>query len=95
MLSLHHSAGGSLGFYPVTQRTFVVQLANQSTNTGGSFVMPAKMNIMLQTNNLYCCCSGEGFFLNFVLIWGFLWSFADVTVDILVMMGVMFYLKCF
>lgn len=37
--------------------------------------MPAKMNIMLHSNSLYCCCSGEGFFKNFVFVWVFLWSF--------------------
>lgn len=58
--------------------------------------MPAKMNIMLHSNSLYCCCSGEGFFKNFVFIWGFFCGpFVGVTVGISVIMVVMFHLKCF
>lgn len=46
--------------------------------TGGYFVMPSKINIMLQSNSFYCCCSGEGFF-KILFSFGFfgfsLWSF--------------------
>lgn len=78
MLPLHHSAGGTPGLYTVTGRTFVVQLASHSTNTGGCFVMPSKIKNMLQSNNFYCCCSGEGSF-KVLFSFGFfgfsLWSF--------------------
>lgn len=95
MSPLHHSAGGTLGLYRATGRIFVVHLASHSTNTGGCFVTPSKINIMLQSNSFYCCCSGEGFF-KFLFSFGFFGVFCGlfvgVTVDISVMVVVMFYL---
>lgn len=74
MLPLHHRAGGTLGFHTVTLRTFVVQLASHSTNTGGCFVTPAKMNIMLQSNSFFIIVAAlvRDFF---VICFGFLFGF--------------------
>lgn len=98
MLPLHHRAGGTLGFHTVTLRTFVVQLASHSTKTGGCFVTPAKMNIMLQSNSFFIIVAAlvRDFF---VICFGFLLGFFVFcclfgAVDVLAVV-VRSYLKCF
>lgn len=56
--------------------------------------MSAKMNIMLQSNCFYCC-SGERFFKILLSFGGFFVDFVGVTVDISVMVVIMFCLRCF